>query len=64
MTSQRETTDLMLSLNRDCLWLERELRRIAQAKACDGDKLRALAAEALETAKKRRKRTMTRATVK
>lgn len=57
----RKTSDIMRSLNRDCLWLERELRRIARATAVNNpDKLRMIAAEAVEKAKARRKRTMTR----
>lgn len=60
VVSQKETAELALSLNRDVLWLERELRNIAKAKACGADRLREIAAEALEKAKKRRKRTMTR----
>lgn len=57
---RHETAELMLSLNRDVLWLERELRRIVKAKACTADRLRAIAADTLEKAKKRRKRTMSR----
>lgn len=61
MATQKETAALALALNRDCLWLERELKRIARATAVNNpDRLRMIAAEAVEKAKKRRKRTMAR----
>lgn len=56
----RKTAELMLALHRDVRWLETQLKRIVRAEACDGDKLRAIAAEVLETAKKRSERTLSR----
>lgn len=59
--AKKEMAQLALDLNRDCRWLERELKRIARAAAVNNpDKLRMIAAEAVEKAKKRRKRTMAR----
>jgi hypothetical protein len=61
MPTQKETADLAVALNRDCRWLERELLRIARATAVSNpDRLRMIAAEAVEKAKKRRKRTLSR----
>lgn len=44
-------------LERDVLWLENQVKRLRDAKALSGDKLRALADETLAAAKKRRQRT-------
>ena len=59
-TAHKELATLAIDLNRDCRWLERELKRIAQARALSADKLREIAAESVEKAKKRRARTMER----
>lgn len=55
----RRQADLVLALHRDVRWLERELKRIARATAVNNpDKLRMIAAEAIEKAKRRSKRTL------
>lgn len=48
----------MQRLNRDCRWLEMQIKRLRDATACDGGRLRKIAGEILEQAAKRRKRTL------
>lgn len=50
--------DLVQRLNRDCRWLETQIKRLRNATALDGDKLRKLAGEIVDQAAKRRKRTL------
>ena len=48
--------DKLRVLNRDCRWLENQIKRIHRATALDGERLRRVAAEILLDAEKRRKR--------
>ena len=52
--------NLVQALNRDCRWLEAQIKRLHGATALDGERLRKLAGEILEQAAKRRKRTLAR----
>lgn len=48
--------DKLRVLNRDCRWLECQIKMLCRATALDGDRLRSIAAKILEDAEKRRKR--------
>jgi hypothetical protein len=54
----KSDSDLIQALHRDVRWLMQELKRIRDAKALNADKLREIAAESLERAKVRSKRTL------
>jgi hypothetical protein len=52
--------NLVQALNRDCRWLEAQIKRLHKATALDGERMRRVAGEILEQAEKRRKRTLAR----
>mgnify|MGYP001289120445 CR=1 FL=1 len=52
--------DLVQALNRDCRWLEAQIKRLHKATALDGERMRRVAGDILEQAAKRRKRTLAR----
>jgi hypothetical protein len=56
--SPNPQADLIVALDRDVRWLHGKLKEVARAKALSADSLRERVAEILETAERRRKKTL------